>query len=87
MIEYIKRQPTNFIIGDFGCGEARLAQSVPHKVHSFDLVPYNDYITVADCSNVPLPSESIHIAVFCLSLMGTNLQDFFKEAHRVLKSK
>uniref|UniRef100_A0A4X2K289 Ribosomal RNA-processing protein 8 n=1 Tax=Vombatus ursinus TaxID=29139 RepID=A0A4X2K289_VOMUR len=34
---------------------------------------------------VPLKDESVDVAVFCLSLMGTNLSDFLKEANRVLK--
>lgn len=34
---------------------------------------------------VSLQAESVDIAVFCLSLMGTNLGDFLAEAHRVLK--
>lgn len=34
---------------------------------------------------VPLSPASVDVAVFCLSLMGTNLVDFLTEAHRVLK--
>ena len=34
---------------------------------------------------VPLSPESADVAVFCLSLMGTNLVEYLKEAHRVLK--
>ena len=34
---------------------------------------------------VPLEDESIDVAVFCLSLMGTNIRDFLEEANRVLK--
>ena len=36
-------------------------------------------------ASVPLEDESCNIVVFCLSLMGTNLRDFVKEANRVLK--
>lgn len=35
---------------------------------------------------VPLRDASVDIAVFCLSLMGTNLADFLAEANRVLKN-
>ena len=35
-------------------------------------------------AHVPLKDASVHVAVFCLSLMGTNLADFLREAHRVL---
>lgn len=36
-------------------------------------------------AHVPLENESVDVAVFCLSLMGTNLQDYILEANRVLK--
>ena len=35
---------------------------------------------------VPLDGESLDVAVFCLSLMGTNWIDYVKEANRVLKT-
>ena len=60
------------------------------RVHSFDLVqPRNEsrrhLVTACDMANVPLKSSSVDVGVFCLSLMGTNLADFIREAHRVLK--
>ena len=36
-------------------------------------------------TQVPLASKSVDIAVFCLSLMGTNITEFIMEANRVLK--
>lgn len=45
-------RPKNLVIADFGCGDAKLAQSVPQKVHSFDLVALNKRITVCDMSKV-----------------------------------
>ena len=36
---------------------------------------------------LPLADRSVHVAVFCLSLMGTNVADFIAEANRVLKKK
>jgi len=73
------------VIADFGCGEARLARSVENKVHSFDLVAANDRVTACDMANIPLAASSVDVAVFCLSLMGTNIRDFLYEATRVLK--
>ena len=56
------------------------------KVHSFDLVANgNPLITPCDMANVPLDDGVVDIAVFCLALMGTNIADFIREAHRVLK--
>jgi len=36
-------------------------------------------------SRVPLSSKSVDIAIYCLSLMGTNITDYLKEAYRVLR--
>lgn len=54
------------------------------KVFSFDLVSPNPLVTACDMAHVPLKDGSVHLAIFCLSLMGTNLADFLREAHRVL---
>lgn len=87
------------VISDMGCGEAQLARDIQKikghgkskkakfDVHSFDLKAANEYITVADIKNVPLPDESAHVVVFCLALMGTNFLDFIKEGLRILKPR
>ncbi|RHY94852.1 hypothetical protein DYB35_002356, partial [Aphanomyces astaci] len=69
-IDYVKLHP-KAIVADFGCGDARLAASVSNTVHSFDLVP--------------LPDESVDIAVYCLALMGSTLVEYLLEGRRVLK--
>lgn len=81
------------VVADMGCGEAQLAlklSEIKHpkarfEVHSFDLHKANNRITVADIAHVPLPDSSCHVVVFCLALMGTNLNDFIKEGIRILK--
>jgi ribosomal RNA-processing protein 8 len=87
------RKQSPCVVADFGCGDAELATKLlgiqhknvcPFQVHSFDLVACSDLVTACDMANVPLESKSVHVAVFCLSLMGTNLADFLREAHRVL---
>ena len=73
----LKRKLEDLVIADFGCGEARLAHALSsscRKVYSFDLVALNDKVTVCDFTKTPLENESIDIAVFCLSLMGTNIK-------------
>ncbi|KAL9973832.1 hypothetical protein ACROYT_G020337 [Oculina patagonica] len=86
IIEWLKKRPTSQVVADFGCGEAIIAQSVANKVHSFDLVAKSKFVTACNMARVPLSPASIDVAVFCLSLMGTNLVDFLREAHRVLKA-
>ena len=87
IIKYIKSRPANQVVADFGCGEAKLAKSVKNKVHSFDLIPLCDLVTQCDMKNVPLKNMSVDMAVFCLSLMGTNSVEFLCEAHRILRPK
>ncbi|KAM7412836.1 hypothetical protein PAMA_020291 [Pampus argenteus] len=85
IIAYIQHRPASQVVADFGCGDCKIARSVKNKVHSFDLAAACDLVTVCDMANVPLKDRSVDIAVFCLSLMGTNLADFLAEANRVLK--
>ncbi|KAL7737144.1 hypothetical protein ACLKA6_005354 [Drosophila palustris] len=85
IIKTIKRLPKTAIIGDFGCGEGKLAQSVPNKVYSMDLVATRPDIVACNMTKTPLQPQSLDVAVYCLSLMGTNLSDYLLEANRVLK--
>ncbi|XP_056648085.1 ribosomal RNA-processing protein 8 [Diorhabda sublineata] len=85
IIKSIKKMPHSHVVADFGCGDARLSKSVDQKVHSFDLVAVNDTVIECDMCKVPLDNDSVDVAVFCLSLMGTNLKDYLLEANRVLK--
>ncbi|ORM40464.1 Ribosomal RNA-processing protein 8 [Babesia sp. Xinjiang] len=74
------------IIGDFGCGDALIARTFSdRKVHSFDLVAQNSFITACNMAKVPLVNDSLDISVFCLSLMGQDWPLFILEATRCLK--
>ncbi|KAL9610554.1 MAG: hypothetical protein Q9167_004735, partial [Letrouitia subvulpina] len=83
-------------IMDLGCGDATfhsslepVARSLDLKFHSVDFDqgdgPNSSVIDVADLANLPLPSGSADVAIFCLSLMGTNWISFIEEAARVLR--
>jgi len=86
IIAELKKLPKKAVVADFGCGEARLAESVHRAtVHSFDLVAANHKVVACDMANVPLESNSVDVAVFCLALMGINTRDFIFEGARVLK--
>ena len=81
-------------IADLGCGDARLAtvlapeaNKLNVKVLSYDLQSPSPLVTRADIANLPLDSDSVNVAVFCLALMGTNWLDFIEEAHRILHWK
>ena len=84
------------VIADLGCGEAELARSLlalnptpplhaKFEVHSFDLASPNELVVACDIRDLPMEKEVVDVAVFCLSLMGTNFLDFLKEAWRVLR--
>ena len=81
------RQRSDYVIGDFGCGEAKLAEAVSdlHTVHSFDHVAVNDGVVACDMAHVPLDDETLDVAIFSLSLMGANAPDYIGEACRTLK--
>mmetsp|Transcript_311 Transcript_311/g.611 ORF Transcript_311/g.611 Transcript_311/m.611 type:complete len:425 (-) Transcript_311:54-1328(-) len=83
-IEWVKRNP-QYVVGDFGCGEGKLAESVTSTVHSFDLVAHKPHITSCNLASVPLQQHTLDVAIFCLSLMGVDFLNFIQEAHRVLK--
>ncbi|QQP48597.1 Ribosomal RNAprocessing protein 8like [Caligus rogercresseyi] len=75
------------VVVDMGCGEGRLGRQLPshYKVHSFDFIALNENVTPCDMSKTPMESSAADIVVFCLSLMGTNIKDYLKEANRLLK--
>jgi hypothetical protein len=75
----------DWVVGDFGCGEAKLAESLPNKVYSFDHIAINENVIACDIAKTPLEDENLDVAVFSLSLMGVNYPDYLKEAYRVLK--
>ncbi|KAJ2023250.1 25S rRNA (adenine645-N1)-methyltransferase [Coemansia sp. S85] len=86
-IDYLRSKPKQLVVADLGCGEARLSATVgqQHTVHSFDLVAYNELITPCNIADVPLPSDSVDMAIFCLALMGTDFIKFIREANRILR--
>lgn len=58
---------------------------IPHnKVYSFDHVAIDESVIACDMAHTPLEDESIDIAVFSLALWGSNYEDYFKEAYRLL---
>jgi superfamily II DNA or RNA helicase len=87
--EFIRwaKKRSDYVIGDFGCGEAIVAKELSgrHTVHSFDHVAINDDVVSCDLAHVPLDDESLDVALFSLSLMGANFTDYIREAYRVLR--
>ena len=97
--ESSKKKMKKIVVADFGCGEAELARQIllirdinsnvcPFTVHSFDLVakgPNAELITACDAAHTPITAGTVDYGIFCLALMGTNLADFIREGHRVLK--
>jgi hypothetical protein len=83
IIKRIDQLSPRLLIGDFGCGEAKILEKFGNeRVFSFDHVAINDSVTACDIKSVPLAEDAIDIAVFSLSLMGRNWPDYIKEAKR-----
>ncbi|XP_060627334.2 ribosomal RNA-processing protein 8 isoform X1 [Anolis sagrei] len=85
IVRYLRHRPASLVVADFGCGDCTLARSVRNQVHCFDLEALDPRVIVCDMSQVPLEDESVDVAVFCLALMGTNVQEILAEASRVLR--
>ncbi|KAJ9560038.1 hypothetical protein OSB04_005198 [Centaurea solstitialis] len=85
IMKWLKDRSSSLVVADFGCGDARLAKGLKNKVFSIDLVSKDPSVIACDMSNTPLDSSSVDVAVFCLSLMGTNFPNYLQEAKRVLK--
>jgi hypothetical protein len=81
------REREGLVIGDFGCGEAGLARAVSdlHTVHSFDHVAFDDTVVACNVVSIPLEDKVLDVAIFSLSLMGSDFVDYLREAHRTLK--
>ena len=82
-----ERAGFNYKIGDFGCGEAKLAETIngTHTIYSFDHIAINNNVIACDMARVPLEVEMLDVTLFSLSLMGKNFPDYLKEAHRTLR--
>jgi ribosomal RNA-processing protein 8 len=87
IISWIRSSHPSAVVVDMGCGDAQLAQSVPNTVHSYDLVSKSPLVIACNNAHLPLEDASVDIVVCCLSLMGTNIGDFLKEAQRILKPR
>ncbi|KAJ2539503.1 25S rRNA (adenine645-N1)-methyltransferase [Coemansia sp. RSA 1933] len=87
-IKQLEMTKKRLVVADMGCGEAKLAATVrkQHKVHSFDLVAYNKYITACNIAKVPLKNGVVDVVIFCLALMGTDFIKFIREANRILRA-
>ena len=87
----LKKKRGVLCVADMGCGVARLAETLlgeaaaRYRVHSYDLVACNKYVTACNIGSVPLADEAVDAVVFCLSLMGTDYVSFLVEGRRVLR--
>lgn len=75
----------NKVVADFGCGENLMRTFIPeNEVYSLDHIAIDDTVIACDMAHTPLADQSVDIAVFSLSLWGSNYEDYFIEAYRVL---
>jgi hypothetical protein len=76
------------VIGDFGCGRAKLAKLLNNKVYNFDHHSIlGENIIACDMKRTTLKNETLDVAVFSLSLMGQNWTEYIAEAKRCLRKR
>lgn len=86
------------LIADMGCGAGRFSMAVMETfekscpkerlnltIRSFDLVSSAPHVEAANIIKTPLDKETTDIAIYCLSLMGTDHDNMLMEANRVLR--
>ncbi len=85
-IKWLQKR-SDLVVGDFGCGEALISKALAdkHTFHNFDFIAINDSVIECDVSQVPLEDNCLDVAIFNLSLMGLNSDDYIREAARTLK--
>ena len=47
---------------------------------------HNERVTACDVRKTPLETNAVDAVVFCLALMAERVDDFIKEANRILKT-
>jgi hypothetical protein len=77
LVLYDRKHP-KAVVADFGCGDARLAESVKNKVHSFDLVSRKPIVTACNIANVRILLQRfwylliwIECLTSCISFAGS----------------
>ena len=85
-IKRIKKLPERYIVGDFGCGEAKVSEALGSRIINFDHVAMDSSIISCDMSDVSqyVKNDELDVALFSLSLIGKNWKDYLKEASRCL---
>jgi SAM-dependent methyltransferase len=85
LAERIRVRPA-WVVGDFGCGECLLRQALPgNHVIGIDHVAQDEQVIACDMASTPLEQATLDVAVFSLSLMGSNWTDYLREAFRTLR--
>ena len=77
------------VVVDLGCGFAEINQHFKDnerfKFTNFDHYSANEFVTVKDIKNTGLPDYSVDIAIGCMSMWGSNCNDYIDEVHRILE--
>jgi ribosomal RNA-processing protein 8 len=75
-------------IADLGCGTARVHRAFLDRPNitfrNLDHVACDERVTVADISHTPLEDGDADVAIMCLSMWGSNNEEYLVEAHRIL---
>ncbi len=73
----LKKRP-DWVIGDFGCGEAKLAALLPNKVYSFDHIAINENVLECDITHTPIDDGVLGCCRFLFIVNGIELCRLFQ---------
>lgn len=70
-IAWLKERDSALVVADFGCGDARLAASVPQKVYSLDVVAATPDVIACNMAETPLGTALLAPFSKCTSQRGS----------------
>ncbi|CAL6062909.1 Ribosomal_RNA-processing protein [Hexamita inflata] len=89
--DLIAKHPSLQRLADVGCGDAQIARKFGNQfeVVSFDMGSNEnnkDFVTICNMTSLPVMYvEYFDVALYCLSIMGTNQRDILNQAKKVIR--
>lgn len=75
-------------VADLGCGKGKVADhfktNSTYTFYNYDHVSTAEHVVKCDISKLPLDENEIDICILCLSMWGSNCEEYLKEVYRVL---
>ncbi len=95
IIRYLTKFKSNRVkyIADLGCGKGRIYEhfansdkyKYKYKFYNYDHISCCKQVISCDIKQTPLQDNEIDIAILCLSMWGSNKNEYIKEVYRILE--